>query len=211
VFTVRSHGVRKLYIVLDRTVRIDEPDEPGPGPVDQRTYARDDLRQRLERIADNHPSSARYAQENLPPARSEAAPTGRAAEFDLRRESGWLARDVAGHPDRPAVDDIHLPDDRARHILDGDGPGTGGGHRHGTGRPGKTEFPAGWPDNVIVSTVVDIAHKPDVVHWQAFNNRWRVVGRREGLEVSAVVLPDGRVWAAWPEPGGVGVTQNPRA
>ena len=208
MFTIRSHGGRKIYIVLDRTVRIDEP---GPGPVDQRTYARDDLRQRLERIADNHPSSPRYGQENLPPARHEAAPTGRAAESDLGRESGWLAPDVAGHPDRPAVDNIHLPDDRASHILDGDGPGTGGGHRYGTGRPGKTEFPAGWPDNAIVSTVVDIAHKPDVAHWQPFNNRWRVVGRRQGLEVSAVVLPDGRVWAAWPEPGGVGVTQNPRA
>ena len=41
-----------------------------------------------------------------------------------------------------------LTDDRAkRHILDGDG--TGGGHKAGTGKPGKSEFPKDWSDAKI--------------------------------------------------------------
>jgi len=45
------------------------------------------------------------------------------------------------HSDYAAADSIAIATDRRTHILDGDE--TGGGHRHGTGKPGKTEFPAG--------------------------------------------------------------------
>jgi hypothetical protein len=34
------------------------------------------------------------------------------------------------------------------HILDGDRQG--GGHRHGTGQPGKSEFPPDWSDDKII-------------------------------------------------------------
>lgn len=119
---------------------------------------------------------------------------------------------MASHPDRPAAGDIWLPHDRRVHILDGDGPGTpGGGHRYGAGRPGKTEFPAGWDDAKIVSVVEDVARTPDTVIWQGFNSRWRVTGQREGVAVTSIVRPDGKIWSAWPEPGGAGVTQNPKA
>jgi hypothetical protein len=40
---------------------------------------------------------------------------------------------------------------RRRHILDGDG--VNGGHRPGTGIPGKTEFPRGWPDDRIIREI----------------------------------------------------------
>lgn len=92
-----------------------------------------------------------------------------------------------------------------------DGAGTpGGGHRHGTGRPGKTEFPQTWPDDKILAAIQDAAGHPADADWQEFNSRWRVSAEREHVRVTVVVLPDGSIWAAWPEPGGAGVTQNPR-
>jgi hypothetical protein len=45
------------------------------------------------------------------------------------------------------------------HILDGDA--TGGGHRHGTGKPGETEFPSSWTDDQIIWDVESVATKPD--------------------------------------------------
>jgi hypothetical protein len=81
---------------------------------------------------------------------------------DESRESGWQAPGVRDHPDRPDPYNLRLPDDRAQHILDGDGPDTnGGGHRHGTGREGKTEFPENWPDETVLSMVMDVAREPD--------------------------------------------------
>jgi hypothetical protein len=37
-----------------------------------------------------------------------------------------------------------------------------------------------------------------------------VSGERDGVRITAVVQPDGRVWTAYPEPGGAGVVTNPR-
>lgn len=185
---------------------------------------------RLERLPAAHPSSPRYRDSErtrpvnlkaleftddqssrLASHRADRAPVSRTDRTD-RRPSGWDEPKVTSHPDRPAVDEITLPQDRRHHILDGDGPGKpGGGHRYGTGRPGKTEFPAHWDDDKILSTVEDVARRPERVAWQNFNNRWRVTGQREGVEITGVVRSDGRIWTAWPEPGGRGVVQNPKA
>src|SRR5215470_6899940 len=75
--------------------------------------------------------------------------------------SGWDALDTPG---RPPLDALRLTADRAAHILDGDA--TGGGHRHGTGRPGKTEFPAGWDDATITGNIAAVARDPDSVEQQ---------------------------------------------
>ena len=129
---------------------------------------------------------------------------------DESRDSGWQAPGVRDHPDRPDPDNLRLPDDRARHILDGDGAGTnGGGHCHGTGREGKTEFPENWPDETVLSMVMDVAREPDAAERQD-NGRWLASGDRDGVHVWVVVQPDGRIWTAWPEPGGKGVIENPR-
>jgi Bacterial EndoU nuclease len=160
-------------------------------------------------------------------AAQDPGPRDRAKSADYGKESGdappsdedhapgsgaWDEAGVASHLDRPEVREIWLPGDRRAHILDGDGPGSpGGGHRHGTGRPGKTEFPAGWDDDKIVSVVEDVARSPDTAVWQGFNSRWRVTGEREGVAVTSIVRPDGKIWSAWPEPGGAGVKQNPKA
>lgn len=111
-------------------------------------------------------------------------------------------------PDRPlAPDSIRLPPERIGHILDGDR--WGGGHRHGTGRPGKAEFPASWDDEQTLSHILDVARHPDDRPvWQP-NHRWRLRGERDAVEVTVIVKPGGGIWAAWPEEGSPGVIRNP--
>ena len=60
-----------------------------------------------------------------------AADDGEAVDAE---RSGWDSVDAE---DRPKTEDIHVTPERTAHILDGE-PGGGGGHRHGTGIPGKT-------------------------------------------------------------------------
>lgn len=204
----------------DRSTTSDAPAEQETrGP--ERGVARDNLRGRMERLADGHPSSPDYraAGDSGRDARHEAAEV--AVDQDRpeppdhrdepeRRGLGWEARGARDHP-APTENDIHAPPDERLHIIEGDGPGKpGGGHRHGTNKPGKTEFPASWSDEVILAVVEDVARRPDAVEWQS-NGTWLATGDRDNVRVSAVVLPDGRIRTAWPHPGGAGVTQNPEA
>jgi hypothetical protein len=135
------------------------------------------------------------------------ADTGPDRQADAETEgSGWDAVDAEV---RPGPDTIRISPDRSTHILDGDA--YGGGHRHGTGRPGKTEFPAGWDDQKVIDTALDIARKPDRPPVrQDRNSRWVCIGTRDSVEVSVIVLPGGDVWTAWPEEGSPGVVRNPR-
>jgi hypothetical protein len=127
---------------------------------------------------------------------------------DARTErSGW---DAMAADDQPPRDGFRVSPERMTHILDGD-PGNGGGHRSGTGKPGKTEFPASWDDRKIMGHVLDVARRPDSPPVdQYWNNRWVCSGTRDRVEVSVVVLRSGEVWTAWPEEGGPGVVRNPR-
>ena len=49
---------------------------------------------------------------------------------------------------------------RREHILDGDPVGNGGGHRGGTGKPGKSEFPPNWSDDEVMHEISDVATDP---------------------------------------------------
>ena len=120
---------------------------------------------------------------------------------------GWDSVDAA---DRPAIEDIRVSDERATHILDGE-PGGSGGHRHGTGNPGKTEFPASWDDKKIIDAVVDVACRPDLPpKHQQWNDRWVARGTRDDVEVVAVIERDGGIWTSWPIPDSPGVVKNPK-
>jgi hypothetical protein len=79
--------------------------------------------------------------------------------------------------------------DRRAHILDGDA--TGGGHRHGTGNPGKSEFPPDWSDDKIIEEVESIANDPSASRTVQPNGRTRVEGTREGVDIRVIVDPDG--------------------
>lgn len=87
-----------------------------------------------------------------------------------------------------------------------DGPG--GGHRHGTGRPTKTEFPERWDDDTVVGRVFDVAKHPGTATHQA-NGRWRVTGHRDDVTVVVILEPNGQIVTAWPLSGGRGVVKNP--
>ena len=121
--------------------------------------------------------------------------------------SGW---DTVDPGNRPPLDALRVTPERAGHILDGDASGRGG-HRHGVGNPGKTEFPASWDDKKIMDNVHDIARRPDQPPiYQAWNSRWLARGTRDDVEVVVVVASDGRIWSGWPRPGSPGVVSNPR-
>ena len=114
-----------------------------------------------------------------------------------RREASAVGR----YPHHPRT---HRPYTRRRRS-------TGGGHRHGTGKPGKTEFPAAWKDEKIIDNVLDVARKPDTPPVrQDRNDTWLCAGTRANVEVSAVVARSGEIVTGWPEEGGPGVVRNPR-
>jgi hypothetical protein len=121
--------------------------------------------------------------------------------------SGWDSVDASN---RPALDALRVSTERRVHILDGDADG-GGGHRHGIGNPGKTEFPASWNDEKIINALLDVTRRPDhSPGHQEWNDRWVARGTRDDVEVVAVVARDGRIWTGWPTPGGPGVVKNPK-
>jgi hypothetical protein len=121
--------------------------------------------------------------------------------------SGWDSIDAEK---RPPSDALRVSPERRGHILDGEAGGSGG-HRHGIGNPGKTEFPASWNDEKIMSNVLDVAKRPDAPPvLQHRNNRWLCTGTRDSVEVSVIVLRSGEVWTAWPEEGSPGVVRNPK-
>lgn len=124
---------------------------------------------------------------------------------DTGPRSAWDGTDATS---RPPLDALRVPTERATHILDGDA--TGGGHRHGTGSPGKTEFPAHWDDDTILNAMLGVARSPENVH-QQWNQRWKVRGEFDDVLISVIIEPDGTIWTAWPEEGGPGVVRNPKA
>jgi hypothetical protein len=121
--------------------------------------------------------------------------------------SGW---DEINAKDHPPLDALRVTPERSKHILDGDATDSGG-HRHGTGNPGKTEFPASWDDKKIIDTILDVSRRPDESPiYQDWNKRWLALGKRDDVEVVVVIAGDGRVWSAWPRFGGPGVVRNPK-
>jgi len=135
----------------------------------------------------------------------EAPASLRATEpADARRRSAW---DDVAPATRPPLDALRIPPERATHILDGDE--TGGGHRHGTGSPGKTEFPVGWDDDTTIDIIVSAARSPESAELQK-NGRWKALGSHDDVKLAIIVMPDGRIWSAYPLPGSPGVRQNPR-
>jgi hypothetical protein len=195
-------------MALDRTAR--DPDGIRAGRCDQRGSGAEAAARRGERGGATEPAEVRTRAEYY--AACTEGDRGTPGDEDHRQEggrperSGWDAVDAGS---RPALDALRMTPERKTHILDGNA--YGGGHRHGTGRPGKTEFPASWDDEKIVDTLLDVARQPDrVPGYQERNGNWLTRGTREDVEVVAIVAGDGRVWSGWPLPGGPGVVKNPK-
>ena len=164
-----------------------------------------------EQAGDSKPEKGRghSGQDVGSPMNAQPAEVRSRAEYyeELRATDKQMAA-ADGHSDRPPLDSVHVAPERAKHILDGDR--WGGGHRHGTGRPGKTEFPSGWDDEKIIGHVLDVARAPDDPPVFQANRRWRVHGHRDEVGITVIIQPDGRIWSAWPDAGSPGVVKNPR-
>lgn len=192
---------------IDRDVRLgDNLADSGAG----RPGTAADLRRRLTALADWHPSSPRYRYGIRSPdgqsGSSRTSPDILADDEALGGSGVWESLNDQDS-DHPSSADIQLSAERRAHILYGDR--TGGGHRHGVGSPGKTEFPAHWEDGKIMENVLSVARAPDErPARQNWNDRWRVQGKRDGVDIVAIVAPDGLVWTAWPREGSPGVVKN---
>jgi len=93
---------------------------------------------------------------------------------------------------------VDLTDSTGRtHILDGDA--TGGGHRAGTGIPGKSEFPAEWSDEEILHHISDVATDPTSTRTPQ-GPRLRIDGTRKGVDIRVILDPtrDGRIVTGFP-------------
>lgn len=94
--------------------------------------------------------------------------------------------------------------DRRVHILYGDE--TGGGHKFGTGKPCKSEFPQHWNEETIIKEVELIAAN-DNLDWQEERNGYHVAEQKFGtVEVRVVKDRDNKkVITAYP----VNMPRNP--
>jgi hypothetical protein len=87
---------------------------------------------------------------------------------------------------------VDLTDDAGRtHILEGNEAGTSGGHRAGTGNPGKSEFPAGWSDEQILHNISDVATDPALKWTRQDNGNIKVEGTRDGVDIRVILDPTG--------------------
>lgn len=102
---------------------------------------------------------------------------------------------------------VDLTDAKGRtHILDGDGPGSGG-HGPGRGISGKSEFPSNWSDDRVLHEISDIATDPNV-KFSKPDGRGYSTGTKtvDGVDVKVVVdQKKGRIVTGYP----TNVPRNP--
>jgi len=195
----------------DYTENLTQRDEQGNPATDDKGRPQALDQAGIDNAVDQQPQSAVVPTETNPaqdPQPSDADPASEEHADEAARPDAWNSPDLANDPNVPPRGDIRLEEDRRVHILDGDA--TGGGHRHGTGKPGKSEFPSRWSDDQTAGYVEDVARNPDSVTWIPGRDSWEVQGVRDGVTVTVAILPSGWIASAWPEPGGRGVVTNPR-
>jgi hypothetical protein len=140
-----------------------------------------------------------------------SAVPGSASRDMVPKPTGPFPSEVI-RPDRPRPPSqrrnkfVDLTDAKARkHILEGDE--NGGGHRPGTGKSGKSEFPKGWSDEKILDAVSDVATDPNVA-WSKPDKRGYITGTKtiDGVDVKVVFdTKNGRIVTGYP----TNVPRNP--
>jgi RHS repeat-associated protein len=144
-------------------------------------------------------------------SRRAAAQAGAAMNQASEKLKNWIfsesnegKKNEAGAKDepKPAGESGEKPSlvtpDRAKHILEGDE--TSGGHRAGTGKPGKSEFPANWSDEKILGEISDVATDPKSQRSPGRGGREVVRGTREGVDIEVITEPNkgGRIVTGYP-------------
>lgn len=97
-----------------------------------------------------------------------------------------------------------LTESAEQHLLYGDK--RGGGHMHGVGKACKSEFPADWDENEIISHVKAVAAN-DNLNWEQQNNGYHVAEQMvQDVRVKVVLNQDRtRIVTAYP----TNVKRNP--
>jgi hypothetical protein len=95
---------------------------------------------------------------------------------------------------------VDLTDSQGRgHILDGHA--TGGGHRFGTGIPGKSEFPASWSDGDILHNISDVAADPASTRTPGWGGLTVIEGTGNGVDIRVIIgspAEGGRIITGFP-------------
>jgi hypothetical protein len=86
--------------------------------------------------------------------------------------------------------------ERTKHILVGDD--RGGGHRHGTNRPGKSEFPASCSDDKILQEISDVRRDPGSKKASVRDGGSSYSGTRDGVDIKVIVSNTGRIVTGHP-------------
>ena len=129
-----------------------------------------------------------------------------AAEVDAVKVAGKVPTSAAGGAQKYIN---IIPEDRAKHILYGDGPNSGG--HLWPGQPGKTAFPQDWSADKVLHEVSDILTNPNT-KWYAQTGsggirtsagdpaRWISYELRDGVRIRVVYEPaTGCVRTAFPD------------
>lgn len=80
---------------------------------------------------------------------------------------------------------VTVSDQRREHILQGDR--TGGGHKFGTGKPCKSEFPKEWNSDEIIATVEQIASNDNLPWRRQRNGYYTAEEMVDGVKVRVVL------------------------
>lgn len=107
--------------------------------------------------------------------------TGSSSWFHPNVTSAVIEQKASGD----SAQQFKLTDYRRQHILVG--TETGGGHRFGAGKPGKTEFPQSWSDDKIIETVIRIANDQNLPMRQSGKRYWLRMGEEDGLQIRVVL------------------------
>lgn len=110
--------------------------------------------------------------------------TGTSPWFHPNVTSAVIEQKASGDKDNLAQQ-FKLTDYRRTHILVGSE--TGGGHRFGAGKPGKTEFPQSWSDDKIIETIIRIANDQSLPMRQSGKRYWLRMGEEDGLQIRVVL------------------------
>jgi RHS repeat-associated protein len=199
-------GARYYDPVLGRFLGVD-PKEVDPGNVhgfNRYTYANNnpykfvdpDGRQAAlffeAGVSALFAGSAYYAIQSPERQQAMRMSLGRAWDHILHADSNSNESAQPGQNEANGEKPSLLDPQGEQHILDGDGPNAGGGHRHGTGKSGKSEFPANWSDDKIKGEVSDVATDPGSARATQPNGRTKVQGTRDGVDITVVVEPNSR-------------------
>ena len=116
----------------------------------------------------------------------------RVYNLTVERDHVYYVSDFGALVHNMGCDDlVDLTDAKGRkHILDGDA--NGGGHRPGTGKPNKTEFPDTWSDEKILHEISDVATDPRITPGvDPKTGRLIHEGTRDGVDIRVITEPDG--------------------